>query len=161
MTCSPGETPAILQDVVKTIALQARQVEDKHLVEALYLKCEIQNMAEQLRQESQQVDEERRHLFAMQNTAREQATLRMRTLEERLHLRWKVKTIATTVGISMLLVVLQFVCLSLLHVAIGPAISVSLIIPIVGGIILATILVTPIAMLRQVYMGAPYKEKVK
>ncbi len=69
---------------MKTLELQVRQEEDKHLVEALYLKREVQRMAAILDQERQQIEEERHNLLVMQNTAREQAELRQKTLQARL-----------------------------------------------------------------------------
>ena len=93
---------------MKTIEFQVRQEEDKHLVEALYLKREVQRMATLLDQERQEIEEERHNLLVMQSTAREQTELRQKTLQARLRSRWKVRSITITIGMVILLVTFSF-----------------------------------------------------
>jgi hypothetical protein len=97
----------------------------------------------------------------MQLTVREQAKLRMKVLHSRLHARWTVKSVSTTLGVLALLIVLQFVSLALFHVQIGSSLSLSLITPIVVCVILALVLATPINMIKHFYTGAPHKRRVK
>ncbi|MBE3561436.1 MAG: hypothetical protein IMW89_19780, partial [Ktedonobacteraceae bacterium] len=91
-----SETPAgqgeiLLQDAGRTErATPAGKAEDRYLLESLFLKHEIQVMAEQLRQARQQLDAERQKLAEMQYTARQQAELRQQTLQARIKARWKV-----------------------------------------------------------------------
>jgi len=161
LTLSPDSRPVLLQEMMETVESQVRRVEDKHLVEALYLKREVERMARQMEQKQRQLDQELQNLLSMQLTVREQAKLRMNVLHARLHARWAVKSISTTLGILALLIVLQFVCLALFHVQVGSNLSLSLITPIVACIILALVLATPINMIKHFYTGAPHKRRVK
>ncbi len=145
-------TSDLLQDVVKTVEFQVRQEEDKHLVETLYLKREVQRMAEEIAQERQQIDEERRNLLIMQNTVREQALLRQKALQFRLRARWRLASAATTVCLMILLVALQFTFLYFSHIPTASTISLALLDPIVICIILTIILSGPLSMLKQLYM---------
>lgn len=157
--------PDLLQDVVRTVELQVRQEEDKHLVETLYLKREVQRMAEEMAQERQQIDEERQTLLAMQNTVREQALLREKTLQFRLRTRWRLVSAATTVCLLMLLVALQFLFLYLSHIPTTSRVPLALLAPILICIILAILLSGPLSMLKQLYMqvytNVAHKKRVK
>jgi chromosome segregation ATPase len=161
LTLSPDSRPVLLQEMMETVESQVRRVEDKHLVEALYLKREVERMAEQMEQKQRQLDQELQNLLSMQLTVREQAKLRMKVLHSRLHARWTVKSVSTTLGVLALLIVLQFVSLALFHIQIGSSLSLSLITPIVVCVILALILATPINMIKHFYTGAPHKRRVK
>ncbi len=158
---SPDSAPMLFQDVMKTLELQVRQEEDKHLVEALYLKREVQRMAVLLEQEHQQIEEERHTLLIMQSTAREQAELRQKTLQARLRSRWKVRSITVTIGMIVLLVTLQFLFLNLARVKIAAEISFLLLLPIIICSLLAFALSGPLSRARDIYFGAPHKKKVK
>ncbi|MBV9709624.1 MAG: hypothetical protein JO011_01770 [Ktedonobacteraceae bacterium] len=158
---SPDNAPMLFQDVMKTLELQVRQEEDKHLVEALYLKREVQRMAALLEQERQQIEEERRTLLGMQNTAREQAELRQKTLQARLRFRWKLRSVTVTIGMIILLVTLQFLFLNLAHIKIASEISFFLLLTIIICSLLAFGLSGPFSRARDIYYGAPHKKKVK
>jgi hypothetical protein len=156
---SPSSAPLLFQDVMKTLELHVRQEEDKHLVEALYLKREVQRMAALLEQEHQQIEEERHNLLVMQNTAREQAELRQRTLQARLRSRWKLRSITVTIGMIVLLVTLQFLFLNLAHIKVAAEISFILLLPIILCSLLAYVLAGPFSRARDVYYSAPHKKK--
>lgn len=155
---SPDSAPFVFKDVMKTLELQVRQEEDKHLVEALYLKREVQRMAVLLDQERQEIEEERHTLLVMQNTAREQAELRQKTLQARLRSRWKVRSITVTMGLVILLVILQFLFLNLAHIKIAAEISLLLLLPLIICAFLAFVLSTPLAHARDAYYSAPHKK---
>ena len=157
---SPSSAPLFFQDAMKTLELQVRQEEDKHLVEALYLKREVQRMANILARERAQIEEERQRLLVMQSTARQQAELRQKTLQSRLRSRWKVRTVATTIGMIILLVTLQFLFLNVAHVKLAASISFLLLLPIIICSVLALLLSGPLSRAREVYHGAPHKKKV-
>ena len=159
MELSPGSTPSLLQNVVRTLELQARKGEDKRLVEILYLKREILRVFEQLEQERKLVNEERQHLLTIQNTARQQAELRQKTLQARLYAQWRMRSVTTTIGGLFLLVVLQFVCLKLFNIPIAANLSLSLIAPIVVCIALCIVLRNPVDLVKQIYTGAPHRKK--
>ena len=155
------DRPALLQDMVETVETQVRRTESKHLLEALYLKREVQKILDQMQQKNRAFDQELKNLLSMQQTAREQAKMRQKVLHSRLHARWTVKSVSTTLGVLFLLVILQFLCLNLFHVQVVAALSLSLITPIVLCVILAIVLATPINMIKHVYTGAPHKKRVK
>jgi hypothetical protein len=157
---SPDSAPLLFQDVMKTLELQVRQEEDKHLVEALYLKREVQRMAALLEQERQHIEEERHNLLVMQNTAREQANLRQKTLQARLRSRWKLRSITVTVGMIILLVTLQFLFLNLARIKIAAEISFLLLLPIIVCSLLAFVLSGPFSRARDTYFGASHQKKV-
>lgn len=156
-----GTTPVLFQDVVKTVEFKVRQEEDKHLIEALYLKREVQSMAEKLQQARQQIDQERQNLLIMQNTVREQAVLRHKMLQARLEARWTMKSVCTAIGVLFLLVVMQFVFLYFLNVRVAPAVSLSILAPIVLCIVCAILFATPYKTIKHIYTGAPHRKKVK
>ncbi len=158
---APENVPVLLQDVAKTIELRLRHEEEKHLIETLYLKREIQRMAERLEQERQHLQTEQQKLAALQYSAREQAEMRQKLLHERLRTRWKTVSVVTSLGLLVLLVVLQFVFLSLLHVRLVSAASFALIAPIVVCVALAFVLAVPLSMVREIYRGAPHKREVE
>jgi hypothetical protein len=158
---SPDSAPMLFQDVMKTLELHVRQEEDKHLVEALYLKREVQRMAVLLEQERLQIEEERRNLLIMQSTAREQSELRQKSLQAGLRSRWKVRSITVPIGVIVLLVTLQFLFLNLAHVKIAAEISFLLLLPIIICSLLAFVLAGPLSRARDVYYGAPHKKKVE
>jgi len=156
---SPPDAPTVFQDVLKTLELHVRQEEDKHLVEALYLKREVQRMAALLEQEHQQIEEERHNLLVMQNTAREQAELRQKTLQARLHSRARIRAVTITIGMIVLLVTLQFLFLNLARIKVAAGISFLLLLPIIICSLLAFVLSRPLSTARDIYFGAPHKKK--
>lgn len=158
---SPEKVPAFLRDIVKTLESQTREIEDKSLLEALYLKGEVQRMAEALTIEQQQLDEQRQQLFAMQHTARKQAELYQETLRSRLYARWKFNSAVTSVGLLAALVVLQFLFLYLFHVAFVTPVAFSIVAPIVLCVALAFLLAQPVSMVKDIYHSAPHKKRVK
>jgi hypothetical protein len=156
---SPEHAPVLFQDIAKTIELRLRQEEEKHLIETLYLKREIQRMAEWLEQERKQLQAEQQQVVVLQYSAREQAEQRQKLLHERLHARWKTASVMTSLGLLVLLVVLQFVFLSVFHIRVTSMISLALVAPIVACVVLAFILAGPLGMLRQMYQSAPHRKK--
>src|SRR5579883_2339776 len=158
---SPESVPTFLQDAVKTLEIRAREVEDKHLLEALYLKGEVQRMAEQLTAERKLLDEERQKLFTMQHTAREQAELHQKMLQSRLYTRWKFKSATTSVGLLVTLIVLQFLTLSLFHIPFVTAVALAIFAPVVLCSLLAFVLARPLSTVKDIYESAPRKKKVK
>ncbi len=156
---TPDKAPALWQDVVKTLEIQVRQAEDKHLVEALYLKHEVQRTLAQLEQEREQVDAERQCLVVLQNSAREQAELRHKTLHERLHTRWRVASVATSLGLLGALMVLQFVSLFLFQVHLTTSISLAMLLPVIVCTVLALALVNPLKWVKHIYNHIPVRRK--
>lgn len=158
---APNSMPAVFQDVARTIELRLRQEEEKHLIETLYLKSEVERVAELLEQERIQLQAERQQLISLQYSIREQAETRQKALNDRLRTRWKAASVMTTLGVLVLLVILQFVALALLRVHLEPTITFAIIAPIVISVILAFLLAIPLANLRQIYLSAPHRQKAK
>ncbi len=158
---APATAPTLIQDVVKTVELYLRKEEDKHLAETLYLKREVQRMAAVLEQERQELQEERQRVLTLQLSARKQATLRHKTLHERLRLRWRLASAMTSLGLLALFIVLQFVFLAFFHVHLIGPVALSIISPIVICILLAIALAAPLDLIKRIYTSAPHKKKVK
>ena len=158
---SPEKVPAFLQDAIKTLEIRAREVEDKHLLEILYLKSEVQRMVEELTAERRSLDEERQQLFTMRHTTREQAELYQKTLQSRMHARWKFKSAVTSVGLLVTLIVLQFLALSLFHVPFVSAVSFAIFAPVILCSLLAFVLVRPLTTVKDIYESAPHRKKAK
>jgi hypothetical protein len=160
-----NETPPLLRDTVETLEAHARQLEDEHTAHTLYLMREAQRKAalleEQLRRERQQIAEERQNLVNLQNSVREQAQLRYKTIQSRLQARWKLQLVIAT---GILLVVLLFGQAIGLHLLRVPM-SASLILTLIAPVFLCPMVVYAYAYLRKltlyIYQGAPHRTKVK
>jgi chromosome segregation ATPase len=157
---SPDEVPVLLHDVVKSLQLRAQQLEDKHLVEVLYLKHEVQRLVDQLQQERQRTEQERQHLLVMQNTVREQSELRRKTIQARLYARWRIALALVTTSMLVTLVMLQILFLYLFGAPLDISVKFALIAPIVICSALALLLSHPLSMIRHIYLSAPHKKKV-
>jgi hypothetical protein len=158
---SPETVPPLVQDVVKTVELHVRQEEEKHLIEALYLKREVKRMAEFLEQERQQLQKEQQQLLSFQLSVREQANTRHKLIEERLHTRQRVFSILTSLALLTLFVVLEFVCLALFQTPFVGSVALSIMLPIVACILLRIVLEAPLDLLKTIYTSAPHKRRVK
>lgn len=156
-----GELSGLLHNVRKTLELEVRQEEDKHFVEVLYLKREVQRIADLLEQERQTVEAERQQLLVLQNTVREQAELRQQTLQTRLRTRSRLASTLTTVGILFLLVLLQVLFLALFHVPVAGLVILSLLLPIAICVGLAVALAGPLSTIKLIYKSAPHKKRIK
>lgn len=161
LVLSPENAPAVLRGAVKTIELQVRQDGDQHLVEAHTLKDEFRRITSRLEQEQSELEQERQTLLRMQNSVREQAELRHRTLQAHLRARWTAALAFITTGVLVLLVVLQYLFLFLLRVYISTVISVALLAPIVVCVIVAAMFSRPFSTMRHFYRSAPHKKKTQ
>jgi len=109
---SPEHTPTLLRDLKKTIELQARQREDQHLAQTLYLMREAQRKAQQMEQEldreRQLLATERQNMLTLQKSVREQEKLRYAIQQAHLQARWVVALSTTVIGVSFVLIFLQW-----------------------------------------------------
>jgi lipopolysaccharide export LptBFGC system permease protein LptF len=158
---SPENASPLVQDAVRTVELHVRKEEDKHLFEALYLKREVQRMAEFLEQERQQLQKEQQQLISFQFSVREQANARRKLLEERLYARQRVFSIVMSFALLALFIVLEFVCLALFRPPEVGSVALSILIPIVVCILLRIVLATPLSLLKVMYTSAPHRRRVK
>ena len=165
LSLNGNETPPLMRDVVQTLEIHARQLENEHTAHTLYLMREAQRKAalleEQLSQEQQHIAEERQNLINMQASVREHAQLRYQTIQSRLQARWKLQFVVATGLLLLVLLLGQAVGLHLLHVAMSASLILTLTIPV----FLCPIVAYLYAYLRRstlyIYHGAPHRTKVK
>jgi hypothetical protein len=158
---NPTNIPPLLQDVIRTIDRQSTRLEEKQLVETLFLKRELQQLAEHLQEEESKLKQEQERVITLQYSIRQQAALREQSIRDRLFTRWRLTAITTAISLLFCLVISQFVALALLHIQIAPALSFALLAPIVFCVLAALLFVRPAAMVRQMYYSAPHKKKSK
>ncbi len=161
ITLAPAQTPEMLQDAVKELERQAKEEGDRYLAEAVYLKREAKRMINTLEQERQQLATLRQEVYAWQHNVRQQAEVRQKTLHDRLHDRWRVASFLTSLGLVGLLVVLQLLCLALLHISVAGPTAFALVAPIVACILCAFIFTKPVTMLNHMFKSAPHRKRVK
>jgi len=154
---SPEHTPALLQDVVKTVELQVKQEEDESLAHTLYLLREAQRknkqMEEEHAREREKIAAELRNLLTLQNSARQQAVLRAEMVEKRLKARWSLTFASTAVGLLLLLILLQLACLAILKW--DPLVAV--LAPMAVCVVLALIVTRLNSSMSKVLASAPRK----
>jgi hypothetical protein len=158
---SPETVSPLVQSVVKTVELQVRQEEEKHLIETLYLKREVQRMAEFLEQESQNLQKEQQQLLSFQLSVREQAKTRQKLLEQRLHTRQRVFSSLTSFALLAFFVILEFVCLALFQTPFVGSVALCILIPVVVCILLRIALATPLDLVKTMYTSAPHRRRVR
>lgn len=114
-----NDAPTVEEDLKKTVKLHIRQVEDQHVAQALYLARQAQHKAalleEELARERQQITEERAKLYTMQNTLREQAEQRKRTIDAHLRSKYAAKTTFYAILLTLPFAVVQFILTADLH----------------------------------------------
>lgn len=110
---SPGHTPALLSDVVKTFEAQVRQTEDLRTTELLAMMRQAQYKAEQLDQEMarerNRLAEEREQLRLQRESASQQAQQRFKIEHTRLRARWTAGLMFCSLVTLGLLVVLEII----------------------------------------------------
>lgn len=156
---NPDETAPWLRQLFNNAEARMHLSSDKQLAEMLYLKREVKRMVGSLERERQQLNEERQHVIVLQHSVREQATLRENALNARLHARWRVVSISTSVGLLALLVVLQFACLALFHVPAVASLTLALLTPIIACVVLAFVLASPMALFKMFCDSLPRRIK--
>src|SRR5437764_8455128 len=128
---------------MKTNEIHVRQVENKHTAEALYLMSQAQRKAakleNELTQERQQIAIERQNLHNLQNSAREQAELRKRVIEDHLRAQYTLTLTLMTTVLLLVLPILQIVAFSLFKIHLTPQLLIALFAPLVACLVLATI----------------------
>ncbi|MDQ2713911.1 MAG: GAS domain-containing protein [Chloroflexota bacterium] len=157
---SPERTPALLQGVVKTLQLQVKQEGDTQVSQALYLTRsahdKTQRLEQDLAREWQQIAAEREKLIVMQNSVREQAALRYKTLQSRLRGRWVMALTLMTSALLLLLPLLQ----SIFFYSFKFSLQVSMFAPIVLCIAIAAIFARLRSTVGPYYSSAPRKVPV-
>ncbi|GHO86023.1 hypothetical protein [Dictyobacter formicarum] len=155
------KTPESLVRFAQTVGLRARSDGDRYLAEAVHIKREMERMTEALAEERQCLNEERCQLALLQQSASQQARLRQKLLDDRFRARWKAVSLSTSAGLLVLLVILQFTCLALLHVALAGMVTLALLLPILLCALLAAIMASPpVRFLKYVRESVPQRKKI-
>jgi hypothetical protein len=162
---APTSRTGSFKDVMKTVELHVRQVEDKHTAEALYLMRQAQHKAAKLEQElakeREQITLERQNLHTLQASVREQAELRKRIVEDRLQLQYTVTMTVMTTFFLLLLPITQLVFFSLLHLPLTLQIAFALFAPLLICVVLVAIFSYIRSSTRLITSGTPQKKAVQ
>ncbi len=161
ISLAPGQTPGALQEAIKGLERQAKEEGDKYLAQAVYLKREAKRIMNALEQERQELATQLQEVYTRQHNVKEQAELRQKALHDRLHARWRVASLLTSLGLVGLLVVLQLICLALLHVSLAVPVAFALLAPIVICVACAFIFTKPVTMIRHMFKSAPHLKRAK
>ena len=166
LVLSPENRPPVAQnDLLKTVELHVRQVEDKHTAEALYLMRQAQRKAAQLEQElateRQQIAIERQNIHNLQLSAREQAQLRKRIVTERLQARYTLTLTLMTTVFLVLLPILQLIVFSLLHIRYTTPMIFALFAPLLLCVVLAAVFSYFRSSTRLITTSVPQKAPAK
>jgi hypothetical protein len=158
---TPEHTPVLLRDARKTIELHARQVEDKHVAQALNLMRDAQRKAQQLEQEldheRRQMQAERQSVLNFQNRVREQEKLRFEAQRTRLHAQW-----AGTVTVMVITSVICFLVIqACVFYFVDPSFSFSSIAAIVVCAILSLFAARMAIFFNHIRESTPHTKSVK
>ncbi|GAC1472459.1 MAG: hypothetical protein NVS2B12_05130 [Ktedonobacteraceae bacterium] len=151
----------VSQDAIKEWERQAKEEGDKYLAEAVFLKREARRMINALEQERQQLATQRQEAYAWQHNMSQHVASRQKTLHDRLYARWRVASLLSALGLVVLLLVLQLLCLVLLHVSMTGPVAFALIAPIVVCVLCAFVLSKPVTMLNHIVKSVPHVKKGK
>jgi hypothetical protein len=158
---APDEVSPLMVDAVKTIEYRVRQEEDRHMRDTLYLKREVQRMAEILEQERRQVQQEHERLLSFQLSLREQAAVRQKLFEQRLSTHGKLINVLSSFSLLIVFVILEFVCLALFRTPVVAQVILSIVLPIAACILLRVLLSPALSLLKTIYTSAPHKRRVR
>jgi hypothetical protein len=158
---TPEHTPVLLRDARKTIELHARQVEDKHVAQALNLMREAQRKAQQLEQEldheRRQMQAERQSVLNFQNRVREQEKLRFEAQQTRLHAQWT--------GTVTMMVIISVICFLVIQAGVFYFVDASFSFSSIAAIVVCAVLSFFVArlaiFLNNIRESAPHTKPVK
>jgi hypothetical protein len=162
---TPENRPEQVNDIMKTVELRVRQAEDKHTAETLYLMRQTQRKASRLEHElmgeREQIALERQNLHNLQNSAREQAELRKRTVEQRLRAQYTLSLTLVSTVLLILLPLMQITLFTLLHIQLIPLVAFLLFAPLIICALLAFLFAHLRASTRMITTGTPPKKSGK
>ena len=117
LTLSPEHTPPLLRDVAKTLEFQTKQTEDQHVAQLLSLIRQAQHKAslldQELANEREKIAADRQNLLAQQNSIREQAQYRYKTMRQHLQTRWTLILTLMAAVLIVLVTLFQLIFVSL------------------------------------------------
>jgi cation transport ATPase len=159
---SYDEPPTTRNDAKKTVELYVRQAEDRQTAHTLYLMRQAQRKAarleEELELERQHIAEENEKLHTLQESVRDQAELRRRTLEAHLRAKFSVRFALAAASLLIVLYILQIVCLLIFHFPLTSLTLFALVVPILLGIIVAALIAHFRSTWRDVTSHSPHKQ---
>lgn len=139
----PDERPDTRNDIMKTVELHIKEVEERHTAEAVYLMQQAQRKALQveheLKREQLKIMAEREHLQTQQKVIHEQAKAHELALEKRLRNQWTVALASMATLLLLILPLLQVIFFSLVHVQLSIAMWFALIGPVVLCVLLTVL----------------------
>jgi hypothetical protein len=137
----PDERPVSRSDIMKTVELHIKEVEERHTAEAVYLMQQAQRKALQMEHERAnerlKIAAERENLQAQQKAIREQAKAHELALEKRLRHQWTLALASMATLLLLILPLLQVIFFSLVHVQLTIAMWFALIGPVALCLLLA------------------------
>ncbi len=138
---APDERPAAQNDIMKTVELHIKEVEDRHTAEAVYLMQQAQrkalHMEHELARERLKIAADRQNFQAQQNAFREQAKTQQAALEKRLRHQWTLALAAMATVLLLILPLLQVIFFSLVRIQFFPLLWFALLFPVVICLLLA------------------------
>ena len=139
----PDERPVTKNDIMKTVELHIKEVEERHTAEAVYLMQQAQRKALQvqheLARERVKITTEQEKLQAQQKAIREQAKTNELALEKRLHHQWTLALASMATLLLLILPLLQVIFFSLVHVQLTTPMWFALVGPVVLCVLLAVL----------------------
>ena len=131
----PDERPATKNDIMKTVELHIKEVEERHTAEAVYLMQQAQRKALQveheLARERLKISAERKNLQDQQTAMREQVKAQQLAMEKRLRNQWTVALASMTTILLLILPLLQVIFLSLVRIQLSALMWFALLFPVV------------------------------
>lgn len=139
----PDERPVTKNDIMKTVELHIKEVEERHTAEAVYLMQQAQRKALQVQhefaRERVKITTERENLQAQQKAVREQAKAHELALEKRLRHQWTLALASMATLLLLILPLLQVIFFSLVHVRLTAAMWFALIGPVALCVLLTVL----------------------
>lgn len=140
----PDERPDTRNDVMKTVELHIKEVEERHMTEAVYLMQQAQRKAlhveHELARERLKIKAERENVQAQQTVIREQAKAQQLALENRLRHQWTLALASMATLLLLILPLLQVIFFSLVRIQLSTSMWFALIVPFAICVLLAVLL---------------------
>lgn len=136
----PDERPDTHSDIMKTVELHIKEVEERHSAEAVYLMQQAQRKAlhieHKLATERLTIQAEREQLQAQQKALREQVKAQQAALEKRLRHQWTLALATMATLLLLILPLLQIICFSLFRIHLTTVVWLALILPVAVCVVL-------------------------
>ena len=139
----PDERPDTKNDIMKTVELHIKEVEERHTAEAVYLMQQAQRkvlqVEHELKREQLKIAADREKLQAQQIAMREQAKAQQLALEKRLRHQWTLALASMATLLLLILPLLQVIFFSLVRIHLTTPMWFALIVPVAICVLLAVL----------------------